>query len=687
MSRVTSRMTAWYVSRKGSGAGGNTEPSGPFATDMVLAMLRDGQLQPVDLVYQEGASEWKPAASFTELRPAKRPGDDQWDQAGALAEPAAEDRIRPAPLVTWILLRPHGSTYLQEGPYSTHAVVEGLKTGRFLYSQYAWRAGQAKWARVGDLPEFDRRGDGRDILPPMPPPLPDPIEAILLEDDDDTGAEEFHVAVPTFNDDTPAEPMTNTFSGIYPAEVKSISGPEIGGAAALNPEDKKSPKTEDTPTELLMVPQALALTDDLANVPWETTPPLPKIAPPAAPPPAPPAVDDVEAKSEFEVVEDLGDGDEEDDVFEQFGEKTALTHVTEAAANQPFVPPTAAAPMPKRWKRLAVACASAVALLVGGFYGFQALIQQHLGEQTPLEMANLTGKSNANPREPATSDAMAENTQLPSDGVAQDVATSVPMSEMETAAPAAPPAIDVHSLKGVKIVGQGLTKADARIVLQGAVPTGRPIRISFRGRLGQVLGYMSVRKSVTLERKGSESPSVALKSLMLPQGAYTVEVEIDDQSMKEEIFVGTRDKGFLSRLEAHLRNIAFESQSQKKALFYAASEMDQLARELGQQYGVLRQKPDGWTKFYSKWTARLHEVHRTVSEISAKSIETQGYPEETSNLMTALGNLMDSAAQFDLGIGQKRDVASDALSDLIAELTRQKAAIGAATARSGGEQQ
>jgi hypothetical protein len=147
------------------------------------------------------------------------------------------------------------------------------------------------------------------------------------------------------------------------------------------------------------------------------------------------------------------------------------------------------------------------------------------------------------------------------------------------------------------------------------------------------------------------------------------------------LFLGKRDARFLDRLESHLRESSFELQAQKKVLFYAAQELDSLARDLGLNYGQLRSKPEMWTKFFSKWKTKVAAVERSIAEVSKRAIEDQAYPEETVRLSSLLVALKETSSLFEQGVGSQRDVASDSLTDLISELARQKGEIGSATSR------
>jgi hypothetical protein len=661
------RMTAWYVSRGG-------DASGPFATDMVLSMLRDGTLLPLDLVFREGETEWKPAASFRELKSPNRP-DSSFEAAvnsASLSSDAiatAVEPARPAALdtrsVSWIVLRPHASTYLQEGPFETQTIIDGLQAGRFQFSQYAWHIGMSQWMRIGDLREFDRRSRSRDSKPHVPPPLPDPIAAVLLEDDADSEAEEFHVMMrgQQKHDLTP-----NPLDSMQALNVTQLGAVGMGGAAADSPEERTAQAKANKAVALVSTP-------NLAGVPWEQDP------------------SDGYAQS-VELIDNENSGINLDHRTPEPEPRNLPVYVTADSAEGltqldktplPFLPP---APMVlpvdawNKWGRYAA----------GASMGLVALtFAAHLVTTPAVSMVRSTTTAVPKTEDEKT---VATKTDVPPKALTAVVPTAeieLPPSDSKSlpgsvesgnaiaSVPSAPALPSVPSDFGV--VGLKLDRADGQIVIQGSLPQGVPVAVTFKGRLGQILSKMSVRKTVSVKRKGGEIPTLRLKDLKLPPGAYTVEVDAGGAKAKNEIFVGTRDRKFLDRLEAHLRDVSLETQSQKKALYYAAKELDILARELGQNYGQLRGKPEQWGRFFGKWNKKVETVQRSLAELGKKKSDEQAFPEETSALFQAFTSLNDVAVQYEQAIGQSRDVASDTLTDLISELTRQKDAIGQTTAR------
>lgn len=667
-SGAKSGLAAWYVSRGG-------ETSGPFATDMVTSMLRDGRLQPLDLVYREGEIEWKPASVFAELR------GERTSKPAEIPEPSlpAKKPVSPSQnsTLSWIVLRPHRGTYLQEGPFETQSIIDGLQTGAFQFSQYAWHVGMSQWMRIGDLREFDRRARSRESRPHVPPPLPDPIEAVLLEDDQDQEAEEFHVSMKgTSKFDltpSPLEGLTGfntTFSG-------SVG---MGGAAAESPEEKRAQNKAGQAMALVVSP-------NLAGVPWEQdfteryaasveliddehsgiglesrfqNTPAPKSSPSQQQQPQQPQrqpMPEPELKPEL---------------------KAESPQAPLLKTRKPFIPPVFSSvslalskDVWQQWGRH----------IAGGSMAIVAVIfVTHLvSYESPTDVRPVS----AEPRSVA-SENVSKAVKPAAKPESKKEIVEDPFGSMESVAsddetPLGRPAPQVTAT--LSVMGLKLDRPDGQIVVQGQIPAGVPVEVSFKGRLGQVLGKMNVRKTVELTSRAGEIPSLRLKDLKLPEGAYTVEVVAGTARAKSEVFIGRRDARFLDKLETHLREVSLETQSQKKALFYAAQELDILARDLGQNYGQLRGKPEMWSGFYSKWEQKVASVGRSISGLEKKKVDDRAYPEETMALSQAYSNLQRLAGQYREAIGQKRDLASDELTELIAELSRQKASIGDATAR------
>lgn len=614
-----SRVAAWYFSSNG-------KAMGPVATEMVKSMIRGGQIQALDLVFREGDVEWLPVASHSELSDAKK----SWDRSTDL-----QDDFTPSvsPLVTWIVLRPHSGTYLQEGPYSTGAIAEGLKAGRFLYSQYAWRAGLDRWRRIGDLEEFDRREIVRGASGIVPPPLPDPIETVLLEDDlIDGGVEEFHVLMKA-GELTPTPDFKSTV---------------VVGGAATKAEEYESPAI--APIEPAIQGR------DLAAPPWErgtstslTSFDVPSAqvsvaapAPESAMPPSAPKVMQVSAP------------------------------VLAVKAPSVVVPPERPIVLsPKlqdnweRWGRRLTAV------------GFAALAMMFLAhaffQNSNLELSARELSASVGGRRVA---AVHSAEQAPVANSAAQAQKSLAPAVVAALAPAT----------GLSVVGvqlESVRSPEAGFVFEGRIPVGAKIEVSITGRLGQVFGVMNVRQVRTIIRSKDVTPKLRLSELQLPEGAYTVEAKIGDERTSAEFFVGVRDGRFISRLEYFLKEISMQTQAQKRELFYSVKELDVLARSLGSSYGQLRAKPLQWDKFYRKWEQDTGHVEQVLAGLRENKPEMLAYPEETAELAALYSSVLEAGKLYDSGVRQSHDIAGDTLTELISELERSRLAFGEISIRHG----
>jgi hypothetical protein len=656
-SQAKSELAAWYVSRGG-------DATGPFSTDMLLAMLRNSQLQPLDLVFREGESEWRPVATYRELKIGAAVSEPQVSRA----KPGVMPNVSSAPskatvpagqrgdprILSWIVLRSHNSTFLQEGPLETQAIIDGLEKGRFQFSQYAWHEGMKRWMRIGDLREFDRRSRSRESKPHVPPPLPDPIAAVILEDDGDQEAEVFHVAMRgAFKHDLTPNPLESMLA------ITQLGNAAMGGAAAESPEQKASHAVSHVVSHVVS-------SKNLAGVPWEKDR----------------SDEDVQA---VEILNDQQSGvhtgnifsDDDDDAFTFTASLDGTTSENESTelrlerTPHPFIPSGPILIPKEHWVKWGRHVVGAAMLGLLSFFGWHLVTYEK-----PPVAARLK-----------TTPAAIVNDEFgkksPDDGEPRNEMSSLVAAVVPIAAAPISPAVtaSVATSAELGIFGFKLDQPEGQIVIQGSFPSNVPIELTFKGRLGQILSKMSVRKTVIVARKTGEIPSFPLKKLRLPTGSYTVEVKVGDAKTKNEFFIGSRDARFLDGLEKHLRDISLETQTQKKVLFYAAQEMNILARDLGQNYGQLRGKPQLWTSFYARWKQRMEMVRRSIADIGKKSVEDQAYPEETASLFQLQTSLKDVANQYEQSIGQSRDMASDTLTDLIAEITRQKDAIGQTTAR------
>ncbi len=652
-----SSSNSFYIDAKG-------RSEGPYSADQLRSMLVNGRLRALDLVFRDGDLEWKPLASFPELRAPERPKIE--------AQPEMSPEVLPA--VAWVILRPAGGSYSQEGPFSTATVIDGLASGQFVYSQFAWRPGLDQWTRLGNLPEFDRRSRLRAESPPVPPPLPALGEIEIAEAE---------LAV---------KRDLETHASIATGELNRIDrlAEEIllTGKQPTNEHVAKSwSPFEDDGDEVEVV-----VGRDLAQVPWEherasqvsqsLTQESDRLSLMKDPEPrasAPGQTGSEKSASQSDVPTT--------DAREAHFRPQIVTGQQKAAK----VKGAEAAPRRDPWeiwgKKAAGGFLMGLALLFGQHLVTRPASTEMSSQASELVRRNATeGAASLNAPRPK------DQTETPATGVAANLRSgfnveSDPVKGQGSGFVESSPLSPTGTLR---VRGQKLDQGDAAILVEGVKALGATeLKVSFTADVGQVLQRYHVRQEkvwpVPSEEFNADLVKIRLKSFQLPLGEYKVRVSVGEQIAEQVVFYGERNAQFLSQMEEHLRAISFEAQSQKKALFYLARDLDLMARELGEKYGQLRGRSELWSQFMVNWQGRMKQAESQLSNLSRKPIEQQVFPEPTGRLVLIQQSMKELGTQYQQSIRQQRDVASDQLSGLISELARTKEGIGALTWREGAK--
>ncbi len=141
-------MSQWYLSKNG-------QALGPLEENKVIALIEEGDLSPVDLVYQTGASEWLPVS---EVEPFASCFHKKREEPPV--PPSADDK-------EWVILKKvaseKGKEYKQLGPFSVEQVFQMIDRGETKFTDFAWKQGMETWVKINDLDAF------ASPLPSSPP--------------------------------------------------------------------------------------------------------------------------------------------------------------------------------------------------------------------------------------------------------------------------------------------------------------------------------------------------------------------------------------------------------------------------------------------------------------------------------------------------------------------------------------
>jgi len=219
--------------------------------------------------------------------------------------------------------------------------------------------------------------------------------------------------------------------------------------------------------------------------------------------------------------------------------------------------------------------------------------------------------------------------------------------------------------------------------------TVRFVELEFIGRAGQLVDRLQLKKNVSIalaENARSSAASGAkanvvqmkLAPLGLPDGFYDVTVRLSDadQELVFQMYYGDDPNQTVEAIEEFNRQNSAEIQSQKRSLFYAARDLDQLARELARIYGQSRKNKSQWSTGTTEWLKSLDGVKQALKALKAKPTELQAFPDQVDSVIRYAKSLEVVFDEFSEAVKQSRDIASDRLSDLIAALSTEKLTVG-----------
>lgn len=732
-------MAKWYYSVDG-------RAQGPVGDDEIGDALKAGKLTLVDLVFREGDDGWRTLGEIPEFKDAfskvhlPSPTADGSQKDGAAPERPEEGaepflvpvvtgeghfKFQPNPELTWVLLKKVAEQaeerFHQSGPYSAEQIETMLARGECKYSDYVWRPGYRRWARVGNLPEFDRRRKSRNgdqgvetvPFPHVDIETPeereellgqvmrarteerpsDPVEPPPPETD---GHDFTEVTAPQFDPVAAAQRERLTPPPIEPEEAgvnRPLSIPEpppaftSGGAAAAAPvgntfvygggnvDAVRAGGAADAMTHSPSVVSATPnLDDEVKTVVFSRPIPNP-----------PPSFD----PDKTMVQVPSSSGKEEVEQEREASTSGESLYVEEA---------------PSRMRRLRmplVAASAAIALIVVG----SQVLDLKKSELSPDSSVDAVEASSTEPTDggsregrreevakkdvrevvdqstrpkPAEKGTVSEGAREPVAAPESRVAQSAPPREEAHAIPAGvrpiPPGSGrVTALELIPVRVDG-TKAVFAVNTDAAV--GSPIYISLLARSGEVLKYPSFYTTASIARPSGEIPIFDFTNLRLPAGQYRVEVAAGDLRRNKMLFIGTRDGDFEASLEAHLKDISLQQQTEKKALFHSARLMEGLAKTLGENYFTSRKDARRWRAFYLNWQKDVEKARKIlVDRVVPERRNELAYPDEIIALRIAATKLGEQAQALNdaiLSNTQMRDIAGGGSLEIVKEFSKLK---------------
>lgn len=134
----------------------NGSQSGPYDSNSLQAMVKDGRVKRDTFVWKQGMSEWKKASDIKEL-------DDLLSSIPPSLPPLG-DIPPPIPSSPKFHLNINGE---QTESLDLNTIIQMIKEGKISQDTFAWRKGMSDWMKLSSIQEFSSLFSNDDMPPPF----------------------------------------------------------------------------------------------------------------------------------------------------------------------------------------------------------------------------------------------------------------------------------------------------------------------------------------------------------------------------------------------------------------------------------------------------------------------------------------------------------------------------------------
>ncbi len=212
----------------------------------------------------------------------------------------------------------------------------------------------------------------------------------------------------------------------------------------------------------------------------------------------------------------------------------------------------------------------------------------------------------------------------------------------------------------------------AVVVTNGSI--GTVVLVYISARTGEILTFPSFYREYKVTKRSSKNMELDLSSLA--PGKYNVEAEIGD--LKRLRTLSVKEDDFNKKIEAHLKQVSYEQQKEKKALFYGAKALETLLKKLFENARTAKTQSKDWAGFYSGFRqSTKSSLSSLVTSLNDSNRNSYAYPDEIFDLLEVKDNLLKTAEDVDRSIKQKKTFEAKVEQDIIRDLEkiRKRAAI------------
>ena len=157
----------------------------------------------------------------------------------------------------------------------------------------------------------------------------------------------------------------------------------------------------------------------------------------------------------------------------------------------------------------------------------------------------------------------------------------------------------------------------------------------------------------------------------LPPGKYNIEAEIGD--LKKLRTLNVKEDEFNKKIESHLKQVSYEQQKEKKALFYGAKALEGQLKKLFDNAKLAQTQNKEWNGFYSSFRQTTKStLSSLVTSLNDGNRNNYAYPDEIFDLLDVKDSLLRSAEELDRTVKAKKAIEIKPQQDLLKELEKIK---------------
>ncbi len=205
-------------------------------------------------------------------------------------------------------------------------------------------------------------------------------------------------------------------------------------------------------------------------------------------------------------------------------------------------------------------------------------------------------------------------------------------------------------------------------------PIGTVILVYISARTGDILTFPSFYKEYKIVRRSNRGIELDLTGLS--PGRYNIEAEIGD--LKKLRVLSVKEEDFNRKIEAHLKQVSYEQQKEKKALFYGAKSLETLLKRLFESARLAQSQNRDWNGFYMGFRQSIKSsLSALVTSLNDSNRNNYAYPDELFDLIDLKDNLLKNAEDLDRSIKTRKPIEGKIEQDLYKEFEkiRKRAAI------------